>query len=159
MDTRFIIFVAIVFGIVLVLKVLEELKPTKEKPKAFQKMLYKQRPFLTQSELVLFRDLENKYGDSYHIIPQVLISSIVDVDMPSRFYAYKGYRSKIDKKTLDFVLFDKATFAPVFAIELDDYTHERADRKLRDEFVNAVLEKVGIRIERVKSGQPHKVSV
>ncbi len=124
---------------------------SRPKPDAFGKMLYKQRRFLTKSELDFFRTLEAKYANEYYIVPQVPLSSIVDVDLPKKFYAYKGYRSKIDKKTLDFVLFEKVNLTPVLAFELDDYTHEREDRKVRDEFVNVVMEKVGIKLERVKS--------
>ncbi len=151
-------FLISVFGLLLVFLLIKNLFENFEKrdvskiekPPAFDKLLYRPRKFLTDSELKYFRILEEKYGVDYYIIPQVLLSSLVDVDLPRHLYAYKGYRSKIDKKTLDFVLFNKVSFAPVMAIELDDYTHQRFDRKIRDEFVNAVMEKVGLKIERIK---------
>lgn len=118
---------------------------------AYGNFLYRPKRFLTEAEFSYFRKLEEQHGKDYYIIPQVVLSSIVDVDMPRYHFEYKGYRSKIDKKTLDFVLFDKASFIPVLAIELDDYTHQRYDRVQRDKFVNAVLEKVNIKLERVKS--------
>lgn len=120
----------------------------KSKEKSFQKFPYKQKDFMTQNELSYFRKLESEYGDKNYIIPQVLISSIVDVSIPENFYAYRGYRSKIDKKTIDFVLFNKETFKPEIAIELDDSSHFRKDRRERDIFVNRVFEDVGIKLER-----------
>jgi|GEM_PF-5058414 len=163
MNTTFIFSVTILFIVILVFKEIfngdsssspdsTDIRKTWYKEKtSFDKLLYKPRKYLTASELTYFRTLEEKYGTQYYIIPQVAISSLVDVDLPSRYFAYKGYRSKIDKKTLDFVLFDKLNFVPVLAIELDDYTHEFPERVERDTFVNAVMEKVGIKIERVKS--------
>lgn len=126
-------------------------KSPQKRKTSFDKILYRPRKFQTDSEIKYFRTLEKKYGADYYIIPQVLLSCLVDVDIPKDYFAYKGYRSKIDKKTIDFVLFDKVSFMPVLAVELDDYTHERPDRHGRDIFVNAVLEKVGIKIERVNN--------
>jgi hypothetical protein len=39
---------------------------------------------------------------------------------------------------------DAATFAPCLAVELDDSSHLRADRRERDAFVDEVLASVGI---------------
>ncbi len=57
-----------------------------------------------------------------------------------------GYRSKINKKIVDFVLFDKQNISPILVIELDDYTHQKPDRKKRDVFLNKVLDHCGIPI-------------
>lgn len=94
---------------------------------------------MTQSELSYFRKLEKEYKSKYYIISQVLISGIVDVDLPKRFYAYWSYRSKINKKTIDFVLFNKESFKPEIAIELDDSSHLKKDRQKRDKFVNELF--------------------
>ena len=109
---------------------------------------------MTPSELQYFKVLQDKYGKDHYVIPQVVLSSIVDVDLPRTrrfYYAYKGYRSRIDKKTIDFVIFDKINFTPVLAIELDDPSHELLKRKERDAFVNGVTERVGLRIVHIKT--------
>ena len=139
----FIVFVLIVVVLIDILK-----NKFNIKDKAFQKFPYKKRNIMTESELSFFRKLENEYKDKYYIIPQVLLSSIIDVDLPRNFYAYKGYRSKMDKKTIDFVLFEKETFKPFIAIELDDSSHLRKDRQGRDEFVNELFEKAGVKLQR-----------
>lgn len=145
---KLILSIVVILIVISVLKTLES-KLISKKEKPFQKFPYKRRNFLTQNELSYFKKIEDEYKDKYYIIPQVSISSIVDVDLPKNFYAYKGYRSKIDKKTIDFVLFNKETFQPEIAIELDDSSHFRKDRQERDEFVNKLFEQVGIRLERV----------
>jgi len=49
------------------------------------------------------------------------------------------------------VLFDKQNISPVLVIELDDFTHEREDRKERDLFVNKLFNHCGVPILRVDS--------
>ncbi|MCC7160514.1 DUF2726 domain-containing protein [Candidatus Nomurabacteria bacterium] len=139
----FITFVSIAVFIVSLLKIPKE--------KSFQKLPYKKRSIMTEAELNFFRQLEQKYGSKYYIIPQVLLSSIVDVDLPKSFFAYRGYRSKIDKKTIDFVMFDKQTYNPFLVIELDDSSHLRADRQIRDHFLDEVFNKTEIKIVHIKT--------
>ena len=108
---------------------------------------YKKKSFLlTKTEYNFDKVLSEIVGDKYYIGRQVPLSSIVEVTS-----TYKPYRSKIDKKTIDFVLFNKAGYTPHLAIELDDPSHLRWDRIERDEFVQDVLEKAGIRLKRIKS--------
>jgi hypothetical protein len=108
---------------------------------------YKKKNYLlTRAEYNFDKVLREVVQDKYYIGRQVPLSSLVEVTT-----TYKPYRSKIDKKTIDFVLFDKAGYTPYLAIELDDASHSRWDRKERDEFVQDVLDKVGIRLERIRS--------
>ena len=57
----------------------------------------------------------------------------------------------IDEKSVDFVLCDKLSLSPQIAIELDDQSHERADRKKRDEEVNRILEMAGLPLIRIEN--------
>lgn len=108
---------------------------------------YKKKSFLlTKTEYNFDKVLREIVGDKYLIQRQVPLSSIVEVTS-----TYKPYRSKIDKKTIDFVLFNKAGYTPHLAIELDDPSHLRWDRIKRDEFVQDVLNKAGIPLKRIKS--------
>lgn len=50
---------------------------------------------------------------------------------------------------MDFVLCDPGTLQPIFVIELDDSSHNRPDRMLRDAFVEVVLESAKIPLVRV----------
>ena len=56
---------------------------------------------------------------------------------------------KICAKHLDFVLCQGPDLAVIGAIELDDRSHRRADRRARDEFVDAALAAAGIPILHV----------
>jgi hypothetical protein len=49
-------------------------------------------------------------------------------------------------KTVDFVIVNHSTMTPLLVLELDDKSHERLDRKIRDQFVDEVLTSVGLPI-------------
>jgi hypothetical protein len=104
---------------------------------------------MTIAEREFFGVLKEVIKDRYYIIPQVVISDIVYFSATGRDY-YK-YRSKIDKKRIDFVIFSKDTLTPGVAIELDDSTHNREDRIDRDHFVDSVMKRVGIKIVHIKT--------
>lgn len=58
---------------------------------------------------------------------------------------YKTYFYKVQSKHVDFVLCDEKLVAR-YIIELDDSSHDRSDRKERDNFVDEVVESVGYKI-------------
>lgn len=59
------------------------------------------------------------------------------------------FRNQIDRKRVDFVLVDPATFATHTVIELDDRSHARPDRMQRDTFVEEMLAQAGIDLVRI----------
>ncbi|MEW6029311.1 MAG: DUF2726 domain-containing protein [Chloroflexota bacterium] len=95
--------------------------------------------FVSPAELNLFFNLKTAVGDSAHIFSKVKLSDL--------FYARTGdygknrsYTNRIDRKHVDFLLCDPKTLKPLLGIELDDKSHQRADRQERDDFVNHVFE-------------------
>jgi len=95
--------------------------------------------FLSPAELNFFFNLKSVVGDSAQIFSKVKLSDL--------FYAKTGdfgknrsYTNKIDRKHIDFLLCDPKTLKPILGIELDDKSHQRADRQERDDFVNHVFE-------------------
>jgi len=114
---------------------------------------YRKKSFLlTKAEYNFDKVLQEAVQDKYYIGRQVPLSSIIEVTSN-----YKPYRSKIDKKTIDFVLFNKAGYVPYLAIELDDRSHSRWDRIKRDEFVNDVLKKAGIKVVHIKNSYTYQL--
>lgn len=59
--------------------------------------------------------------------------------------------NKIRSKTIDFVLADKNNCRIKLCIELDDYTHNRYDRKQRDNFINKLFKDLEIDFLRFKA--------
>ena len=105
---------------------------------------------MSKAERSFFGVLEQATDQSkYYIFPQVSLASLVYVEKDTG--AYQTWHNKIDRKSVDFVLFDRSTISPVLAIELDDSSHEREDRQERDIFVDSVLAKVGLPLLHVKA--------
>ncbi len=51
---------------------------------------------------------------------------------------------RVSQKHVDFVLCDRATLRPRVAVELDDHTHQREDRRRRDDFVDRAYAQAGL---------------
>lgn len=94
--------------------------------------------FISPAEFNFFFNLKAVVGDAAHIFSKVKLSDL--------FYAKTGdfgknrsYTNRIDRKHVDFLLCDPKTLKPILGIELDDKSHQRADRQERDDFVNHVF--------------------
>ena len=58
----------------------------------------------------------------------------------------------MDRKSVDFVFCDKDYCRPLLAIELDDYSHNREDRKIRDAEVERILQQAQLPLLRFTDG-------
>ena len=54
----------------------------------------------------------------------------------------------INGKSVDYVLCDRSTLTPVYAIELDDFTHSRSDRIERDSEVERIFRQAQLPLVR-----------
>src|SRR6266487_6106715 len=114
-----------------------------EKPSSIEYPYLLLDEFISPAELNFFFNLKAVAGDSAHIFSKVKLSDL--------FYAKTGdygknrsYTNRIDRKHVDFLLCDSKTLKPVLGIELDDKSHQRADRQERDDFVNHVFAAAGL---------------
>lgn len=108
--------------------------------------------FLSDGERAFFHPLREAVGDRYVLFTKVRLGDLVFV--ASRAF---GPRNSVDRKHIDFVLCDPASISPVLAIELDDRSHDRPDRKRRDEFVDEVLASAGLPILHVRAAAAYDV--
>lgn len=61
------------------------------------------------------------------------------------------YQNKIQSKHVDFLICDKENIKPVLAIELDDSSHLKIDRILRDTLVDKIFESAKLPILHIKT--------
>jgi hypothetical protein len=112
-------------------------------------------PLLTPAELAFHQVLEEAVGEQYHIMAMVRLAEIIAVksglDPKERFRAL----NRITSKHIDFVLCRPSDFAVVCAIELDDASHQRADRIDRDRFLDGAMQAAGIPLLHVKVRQSY----
>lgn len=102
---------------------------------------------LSNNEIVMYRVLE-RYCIKNNLI---LLSKIRMADFIKTIYVgdqetYDEALSNVWAKHVDFLICDPNGFKPKVAIELDDSTHDREDRKERDEFVDKVYRRINLPI-------------
>ena len=108
---------------------------------------YKKKDFLmSRAEHEFFDILVEVVGNQYYVFPQIHLSTILDNKVLGQ--NWRGAFRHIDEKSVDFVICDKAYIKPILAIELDDRTHEREDRKGRDGEVERILKESGLSLLR-----------
>lgn len=140
---KLLIFAMIVAGIGLALPFF--LGDKNQKKKSLYN--YKRKDFLmSRAEHEFFDILVEAVGGQYYVFPQVHLPTILD--HKTKGQNWKGARGSIDRKSVDFVICDKAYIKPLLAIELDDRSHEREDRKKRDEGVERILNEAGLPLLR-----------
>ncbi len=105
--------------------------------------------FLTRAEHDCYDALVAAVGSGYYIFPQVHLPAIVDNKIVGQ--NWNAAFRHINGKSVDFVLCDKAYISPKLAIELDDKTHERPERKERDIEVERVLSEAGLPLLRIEN--------
>ena len=99
--------------------------------------LYELRPaLLSDGELAFYRALLAAVSDRYLIAPKVRVADVLKVARTAPRKSYASAFNRIAMKHFDFVLCDPRTLAFIAAIELDDKSHHRGERVVRDEFLS-----------------------
>lgn len=149
-----IIFYIIIYNIIkyIYTKNIKNIKiQDKEIKQLSTKNYFKKDKLLTDNERLFYKAMrEALKGKNIIIQTQVVLYEIIKTKNDK--YYYTNF-NKIKAKSIDFVLVDNY-FNILLCIELDDNTHNRIDRKKRDEFINNVFEQVGIKLLRVPA-QPY----
>jgi hypothetical protein len=99
---------------------------------------------LTPTEFAFYQVLIQIVGDKGIVCPKVRLADVVGVVPGTE--KYMAHLGRISQKHIDFVICNPQTMEPLFAIELDDKSHQKERRQERDTFVNEVFQKVGIRL-------------
>lgn len=140
--TPLLILAVIVLALVGVLKMFFE-APESESP-------YIKKPFVFDhsSELKLYRELLELFGDKYYIFAQVPYSRLIQVKKGED----KRHRNRFDKKIADFVLCDRESAVAQLVIELDGSSHKREKTQERDALIDAILESISLPILHIPAG-------
>lgn len=140
-----LIFIIIIVGVVIALRMFISREFSGNGKKSIYN--YKRKDFLmSKPEHQFFNILVDIMGDKYYVFPQIHLSTLLDNKVVGQ--NWRGAFRHIDEKSVDFVICDKAYIKPLLAIELDDRTHEREDRKKRDGEVERILNEAGLPLLR-----------
>ena len=122
--------------------------------------IFRPRPFLlTRNEAAFFNVLSVVVGHHYLISCKVRLADVVTC--AERDWR-RGHANRIAQKHVDFVVTHVASSRIVAAIELDDRTHAKPERRLRDAFLNDLFRQMRIRLIRVPASwqyDPETVAV
>jgi hypothetical protein len=117
---------------------------------------YRRRDYLfTKAERSFYGVLEQAVGDRYRIFAKVGVDDILWIDKGTG--SHQTWRNKIDRKHIDFLLCDRDAIRPLIALELDDRSHERADRAERDHFLDQAFAAAGLPLLRVPAQHAYNV--
>jgi len=105
---------------------------------------------VTPAEQKFYQALDEAMEGRLMILSKIRVADLLSVTSESPPARYRVFRS-IACKHVDFVLADTRNLRPLAAIELDDFTHGRADRRKRDELLNDLFKKAGFPLLRFKT--------
>lgn len=109
---------------------------------------YRKKDYLlTKAERSFYEVVRTVVGNEWVIFAKVRMLDLVW--LPRSTANAQAHRNRVQSKHVDFILCDPHTLNPVLVIELNDRSHERADRQERDAFVDAVLQAAGLPVLHV----------
>ncbi|HEU6448346.1 MAG TPA: DUF2726 domain-containing protein [Verrucomicrobiae bacterium] len=109
--------------------------------------------FLSSAERSFFGVLQQAVASDFQIFAKVRLADIVRPIKSSSRSGWQSAFNRITGKHVDFVLCDSKSLGVVVVVELDDRTHERFERGIRDSLVDAALRDAAIPILRVPARQ------
>lgn len=109
------------------------------------------RTLLSAAERAAFTDLVKALARRGYVCPKVRIADLITVRSKNRSLWRTAF-NRIACKHVDFAVMSLKGDI-LFAVEIDDQSHERADRKRRDRLVNHVFEAAGIPLVRAAPGE------
>ena len=134
-----LIYILILIPILLVLTILSSLLNRGRLNKNLKAYTYTRKPYImTKGENEFFQVLTKILQNKYYIFPQIHLTTFLEHKVMGQ--TWKGAKAHIDRLSVDYVICDKKYLSPMIAIELDDSTHNRGDRIVRDTEVERILQ-------------------
>jgi len=119
---------------------------------------YLRKSVLTPAERSFLGVLDTALQDDYRICVKMRLADIFGVKSGGEGGARRSAMNRINAKHVDFLLVRASDGAAVLGIELDDASHERADRRERDAFVDGVFAAAALPIEHVRAQAQYSVA-
>ena len=137
-----IVFLFLLAAALQVVAVLQKKKRAGKKANQFERA----GPLMSAGELKFFRALEAAVGENFRLFSKVRLGDVVrPISGTDRSTWYSAF-GVIKSKHVDFVACDPNDMAIQFVVELDDKSHQKANRVERDMKVDDALAQAGIPI-------------
>lgn len=136
----FVVVCAIAVDALSNVKAVSKTAPSKPKhasePADLDSLPYIRRRYFFSAAERSFYEILKRLTTGYTVFAKVRLADLISISKGAD--SWQAHFNRIQSKHIDFVVCDR-DLAPILAIELDDSSHEREDRRVRDEFVNAAL--------------------
>src|SRR2546426_3555230 len=134
-------------------------KNSKRKDRSFAIYRYGRKDFfMNRAEHEFFDVLIEVVGHGYYVFPQVHLSTILEHRIKGQ--DWRAAFRRINGKSVDFVICDKAYIKPLLAIELDGRSHEVESVRQRDADVEHIFERAELRLLRFANhGSPTREEI
>ncbi len=163
-----ILIIAIVVVIFIVVRVNRKKKKTVqntpleivEEPiiEVTENLPYKKKLLLTKNEWAFYKRLKPIADElGYSVLAKIRVADLVEVNVKDN-KDFMKYFNKINKKHVDFILAKPENLQIELLIELDDNSHNSA-QKQRDDFVEALYKQTGYNLLRVKGAADLKEKI
>lgn len=112
--------------------------------------------FDTKTEAGMYKILPELYGDKFYIFAQVNLTHFIEPNVSFDYRERMRLRSRIDRKSIDFLLCNKEHAAPQLVIELDGGSHSTPRRMDRDGLVDSMMAEAGMPILHLRADKLDK---
>jgi hypothetical protein len=110
---------------------------------------YRALPSLvSENEMLFYTALRRAVGTRFTVALKVRLADVITCQ---REAWSMGYGRLIAQKHIDFLVCDPESLRILLALEVDDRSHERPDRRHRDLFVDRALRAAGVPLVRVRA--------
>lgn len=112
-------------------------------------MPYRKRYLLTKNEWSFYKSLKPVADEmGYTILAKVRVADLVEVTAKDK-WENQTYLNKVSRKHIDFILAKPENLQIVLLIELDDNSHNEAQKE-RDDFINKLYKQTGYKLLRTR---------
>lgn len=107
---------------------------------------------MTEAEGSFYQVLELALpADRYRLFGKVRVEDLISVKPGLDRSTRQSFRNRIKSRHIDIVVVERKTFKPVWAVELDDKSHDSVKRKERDTFLDNAFEAAELPLVRFKA--------
>lgn len=129
----------------------------KNEPVKSFKGCYQAKYLLTRNEWYEYKKLKKYAAEmDLQVCPKVRLLDIIEPRKDAE--NYRGLLSRVQSKHIDFLICDTDLHIKAI-LELDDHSHDRADRQDRDAFIDEILTDIGYTVIRTHSIADNTLSV
>lgn len=120
-----------------------KLKSKQTQPKYNLKRYYLKKSIVTPVERWMYKIMIEEIPNDYFVAPKVGMKDFIGI---SKGPEHLKHFRHIAQKHIDFLICKKEDLSPILGIEIDDNSHQKPDRKERDQEVNQIYNAVGFKM-------------